>query len=67
MASGASGLSIKGRNKSKKKDTLIAAYMTPGDKQILRDHYNSLPPKDKPREAKRLNKMYNKYGMHFGA
>ena len=62
-----SGLKIKGKKKSKKKDTLIAGNMRPSDKQILRDHYNSLAPKDKPREAKRLNKMYNKYGMHFGA
>ena len=62
-----SELKIKGKNKSKKKDPLIAAHMTPSDKQLLRDHYNSLAPKDKPREAKRLNKMYSKYGMHFGA
>ena len=41
--------------------------MTPSDKQLLKDHYNNLAPKDKPREAKRLNKMYSKYGMYFGA
>ncbi len=62
-----SGLKIKAKKKSKKKDRLIAGHMTPSDKQILRDHYKNLAPKDKPREAKRLNKMYNKYGMQFGA
>tara|TARA_B100001094_G_scaffold6513_1_gene5788 strand:- start:144 stop:341 length:198 start_codon:yes stop_codon:yes gene_type:complete len=63
-----SGLSIRGRNKPKnKKSKLIAGHMTPSDKQLLKDHYNNLAPKDKPREAKRLNKMYSKYGMYFGA
>tara|TARA_B100001559_G_scaffold147828_1_gene123968 strand:- start:2130 stop:2315 length:186 start_codon:yes stop_codon:yes gene_type:complete len=60
----ASGLKIK----SGKRDEFIAGHMTPDNKKMLFDHYKSIKdPKDKKREAVRLNKMYNKYGLHFGA
>ena len=47
----------------------IAGYLTPDDKQILRDHAAQLKKqgtKSAARELERLNKMYSKYGMSFG-
>jgi hypothetical protein len=46
---------------------MLAGHMTSDNKKMLYDHFKSIKdPKDKKREAVRLNKMYNKYGLHFG-
>jgi hypothetical protein len=63
----AANLKIKGNKKSKKKNMMLAGHMTSDNKKMLYDHLKSIKdPKDKKREAVRLNKMYNKYGLHFG-
>ena len=63
----AANLKIKGKKKSIN-NTTIAGYMTPDNKKMLYDHFESIKdPKDKKREAVRLNKMYNKYGLQFSA
>ena len=48
----------------------IAGHMTESDRQILRDHEKVIlkqSPAIQKREFERMNKMYSKYGMHFGA
>jgi len=51
-------------------DTQVAGHLTPADKQILRDHAESLKRQGgeaAQRELDRMNKMYRNYGMSFGS
>ena len=51
-------------------DIKMAGNLTPSDKQILRDHAESLKKQGgaaAERELDRMNKMYRNYGMSFGS
>ena len=47
----------------------IAGYLTDSDRQILKDHAETLRrqgTKAAAKELERMNKMYSQYGMSFG-
>ena len=47
---------------------MVAGYMTPGDRQMLRDYANQMRRVGTPAAIEELRKMnirYRNYGMHF--
>jgi hypothetical protein len=48
---------------------IAGGYLSPDEKQILRDYEKTLlmqNTKSAQKELERMNKMYRQYGMHFG-